>query len=77
MREPTDSLDEGRITFDAPREEADSVMVFDPVCGRRINAAALFTPNLHRDGTTYGFCSAACRSLFKANPEAYMTERHA
>lgn len=71
MREPTESLDEGRITFDAPEGEARIVSV-DPVCGRPINTAAIFTPKIERDGTTYGFCSPACRALFKANPTAYV-----
>lgn len=72
--EPTESLDEGRITFDAPASESPC---FDPVCGRQVNASALFTPKLQQDGQQYAFCSVACRARFKSNPLAYKTEHHA
>lgn len=72
--QPTESLDDGRITFDAPASE---IPCFDPVCGRRVNGAAMFTPKLERDGKQYAFCSAACRARFKSNPEAYNSEHHA
>lgn len=74
MSSPTDSLDEDRMTFQTPPDE---LPCFDPVCGRSVNRAAMFTPNLDRDGTKYAFCSAACRARFKANPDAYNSEHHA
>ena len=70
MREPTESLDEGRITFDPPSKRPCS----DPVCGRQVNGAAMFTPKLERDGKQYAFCSAACRARFKSNPDAYKSQ---
>jgi len=72
--QPTDSLDDGRITFDPPANEVPS---FDPVCGRQVNGAAMFTPKLERDGKQYAFCSSECRARFKSNPDAYNPEHHA
>jgi Cu+-exporting ATPase len=45
-------------------------MVIDPVCGMRIDpddAAA----EVEHGGTTYYFCSGACRSLFVATPDQF------
>jgi Cu+-exporting ATPase len=45
-------------------------MVIDPVCGIRIDpddAAAI----VDFEGTTYHFCSQACRGAFIADPAAY------
>jgi P-type Cu+ transporter len=72
--QPTESLDEGRITFAPPSSE---LPCFDPVCGRRVNAAGTFTPKAERDGKEYAFCSAACRARFQSDPEAYKSEHHA
>jgi len=74
MSQPTESLDEGRITFDPPTNEVPSI---DPVCGRKVNAASTFTPKLESEGKEYAFCSMACRARFKAQPEAYNSEHHA
>src|SRR3954469_9474644 len=46
--------------------------VRDPVCGMGVAPA----PSLHRfdySGKTYHFCSAACRSKFAADPQAYLS----
>jgi YHS domain-containing protein len=72
--QPTESLDDGRITFDPPASE---LPCFDPVCGRKVNAASMFTPKVAREGKQYAFCSAACCARFKAEPEAYDSEHHA
>jgi len=72
MSQPTESLDDGRITFDPPASERPC---FDPVCGRQVNPGALFTPKLERGGERYAFCSAACRARFKSNPEAYKSQQ--
>ena len=72
MKLPVDSFDEGRITFDPPPDE---LPCFDPVCGRRVNASAMFTPKLERAGESHAFCSAACRARFKSNPDAYKSRR--
>ena len=71
--QPTESLDEGRITFDTPPSERPC---FDPVCGRQVNGAAMFTPKFERDGKQYAFCSSACRARFKANPDSYDSDEH-
>lgn len=47
-------------------------MVIDPVCGMRIDpddAAA----EVEHGGTTYSFCSEACRNLFVANPDQFVS----
>ena len=46
-------------------------MVTDPVCGMRIDpddAAA----SEEYEGTTYYFCSLACRDAFRADPASYL-----
>jgi len=68
MRQPTESLDDGRIEFEMPPRDTPC---FDPVCGRRVNAEGMFTPKLERDGKQYAFCSAACQARFKSNPDSY------
>ena len=72
--QPTQSLDGGRITFDPPADELPS---FDPVCGRRVNAASTFTPKVECEGKKYAFCSQACRARFEEQPQAYNFEHHA
>lgn len=69
MRQPPESLDDGRITF-CPSESNMTAESVDPVCGRRVTAAVVFAPKLERDGRTYFFCSSACRALFKAGAGA-------
>lgn len=47
-------------------------MVIDPVCGMRIDpddAAA----DVEHGGTTYYFCSEACRDVFVANPGPFVS----
>lgn len=72
--QPTESLDEGRITFDPPSGE---LPCFDPVCGRQVNAASMFTPKMEHGGTRFAFCSSACRARFADSPDAYKSEHHA
>jgi adenylate cyclase len=67
-------IDAVRILSVRSRREVDRMaMVIDPVCGMRIDtedAAA----TLEHDGTTYYFCSEACREAFVADPTAYGRE---
>jgi xanthine dehydrogenase accessory factor len=42
----------------------------DPVCGMTVTAGRAGRP-LTRDGETYYFCSAGCRSAFEKDPAAY------
>ena len=42
----------------------------DPVCGMTVTAEPAGRP-LTRDGETYYFCSAGCRSAFEKDPAAY------
>jgi Cu+-exporting ATPase len=47
-------------------------MVIDPVCGMRIDpddAAA----EVEHAGTTYYFCSEACRNLFVSSPDQFVS----
>lgn len=46
--------------------------VRDPVCGMAVNINAAIAREEHQ-GTTYFFCSAQCRRMFKADPERYVT----
>jgi Cu+-exporting ATPase len=49
-------------------------MVTDPVCGMRIDDGEAAGTAEH-EGTTYYFCSEACRDAFVANPLAYAGAR--
>jgi len=52
-------------------QEADMSLVTDPVCGMRVDP----TTSEHRvthEGTTFHFCSAACRTKFQADPGKYL-----
>ena len=47
-------------------------MVIDPVCGMRIDpddAAA----EVEHAGTIYSFCSVACRDVFVATPDRFVS----
>lgn len=44
----------------------------DPVCGMEIEALA--SNMLEHDGRVYFFCSDACKSKFKADPEKYISQ---
>jgi xanthine dehydrogenase accessory factor len=44
----------------------------DPVCGMTVRADASSRPVSH-DGSTYYFCSAACRDAFLRDPASYVT----
>lgn len=51
-------------------------LVTDPVCGMKVDPATskhLFD----RDGSTFHFCCAGCRTKFAANPDGYPTSRPA
>jgi xanthine dehydrogenase accessory factor len=50
---------------------ARSPEAIDPVCGMTVPADAGSRP-LERDGVTYYFCSAGCRSAFEHDPSAYL-----
>lgn len=43
----------------------------DPVCGMTVTADATGRP-FDRDGVTYYFCSAGCRSAFEHDPSGYL-----
>jgi xanthine dehydrogenase accessory factor len=43
----------------------------DPVCGMTVIADATGRP-FDRDGVTYYFCSAGCRSAFEHDPSGYL-----
>jgi len=45
-------------------------MVIDPVCGMRIDPDDAAATAVH-GGTTYYFCSEACRELFVEDPAAF------
>jgi YHS domain-containing protein len=64
------SLDDGRITFD--REEPPlTLMQRDPVCGMEVEPATAAASREYR-GTTYYFCSTACRDTFDASSARYV-----
>ena len=46
-------------------------MVTDPVCGMRIDPDDAAATAEH-EGSTYYFCSEACRDAFVADPAAYL-----
>lgn len=46
-------------------------MVTDPVCGMRIDEDDAVATAEH-EGSTYYFCSQACRDAFVAEPSAYV-----
>ena len=43
----------------------------DPVCGMRIDATRAAAASVY-GGTTYYFCSTACREKFEAAPQSYI-----
>lgn len=45
-------------------------MTTDPVCGMRIDTEDAAATADH-EGTTYHFCSQACRDAFVADPDAF------
>ncbi|HEY7282352.1 MAG TPA: YHS domain-containing protein [Actinomycetota bacterium] len=47
-------------------------MVIDPVCGMRIDPEDAVAEVEH-GGTTYFFCSEACRDVFVADPDQFVT----
>ena len=47
-------------------------MVIDPVCGMRIDPDDAVAAVEH-GGTTYYFCSEACRELFVADPGEFLS----
>jgi Cu+-exporting ATPase len=47
-------------------------MVIDPVCGMRIDPEDAVA-EVEREGTTYFFCSEACRDVFVADPDQFVT----
>jgi P-type Cu2+ transporter len=49
---------------------APSAVHIDPVCGMTVTGETDRT--LEYEGTTYDFCSAACRARFKENPVTYL-----
>jgi Cu+-exporting ATPase len=63
------SLDDGRITFDRPKESTEA-KVRDPVCGMAVTAATAAGTSVYRD-ETYSFCSLSCKGQFDADPARY------
>ncbi|HEX6132197.1 MAG TPA: YHS domain-containing protein [Actinomycetota bacterium] len=47
-------------------------MATDPVCGMRVDTDEAAATAEH-DGTTYYFCSQACRDTFVADPTLFVT----
>ena len=45
----------------------------DPVCGMTVDPLRAAARAEH-EGTTYYFCSAACRNDFQEDPEAYLRQ---
>ena len=45
-------------------------MARDPVCGVQVNAKAPAL-SVYYKGTTYFFCTAACKAAFEKNPTRY------
>ena len=48
-----------------------TAMSTDPVCGMAVEQGDA-TPHAQRDGTTWWFCSTACRDDFTAKPDTYL-----
>ena len=79
----TQSLDDGRTTFRAPEpgespqaalptEGQGKAQVIDPVCGMDVDPAAPNVVKSERGGTTFYFCSQACRDRFESSPEEFI-----
>ena len=47
-------------------------MVIDPVCGMRIDPDDAVA-EVEQGGTTYYFCSEACRNVFAADPDLFVS----
>lgn len=45
--------------------------MIDPVCGKHLEPHVVIA-RVEHDGTTYGFCSDACRDRFTAAPADYL-----
>ncbi len=45
----------------------------DPVCGMQVEEANA-AGQTEREGTTYYFCSTACKDKFEANPDDYTNQ---
>lgn len=48
-------------------------MAKDPVCGMQVVEASAPARSEYK-GTTYYFCSAACKAAFEKNPEKYASK---
>ncbi|MBY0493337.1 MAG: YHS domain-containing protein [Cyanobacteria bacterium] len=48
-------------------------MAKDPVCGMQLAEATAAAKSEYK-GTTYYFCSPACKTVFDKNPEKYATK---
>jgi xanthine dehydrogenase accessory factor len=58
-------------TAGRPASQARDTSAADPVCGMAVTAEVSNRPLTH-DGSTYYFCSAACKRAFAENPDAYL-----
>lgn len=65
------SLDEGRITFEAPDGVATELR--DPVCGASLPDRS--EPSAAYEGESYYFCSENCRQEFLKDPTRYVAKR--
>ena len=53
------------------RKEDQTMKVKDPVCGMTIEEQKAAGTSVY-EGTTYRFCSTACKEKFDKNPGAYV-----
>jgi len=53
------------------RQEGDSKMEKDPVCGMEVNPATA-QETIDYQGKTYYFCAPGCRRSFEADPTEYL-----
>lgn len=62
-----ESLDDGRVTF---RDNS----ARDPVCGAPVDTRDKRSLTAEHEGTTYHFCSDACRKRFQNNPNEFAVD---
>lgn len=56
-----------------PRDEEESTMAKDPVCGMDVDPATAAAIRSHR-GRNYFFCAVGCAETFDADPDRYVSE---
>ena len=64
----------GHSSNAAEKGSTSAISVVDPVCGMIVDPIVT-THHARHDGKDYHFCSAGCRTKFRANPERYLREQ--